>query len=220
MIYLKNQTLFSTSLQSASLGEVFLVSLISIVNSIREFLTTDTSTLYAVFGMIIFSEILIFFGFAWAYFHVRWGNVSIETPHNIIPFLNITGTLNTASSIISFLIQKQTSSENTEFEKALSLSTIVALAFLSYQGDEYSLIQCGVNHNWFVTTFLIITGLHSMHVCVGIVLILLSIYFHDNDGSNRSEDFNIGTYWHFVELVWVFLTFLLFLMWFKNTGTI
>nr|BAI66163.1 cytochrome oxidase subunit III [Babesia bigemina] len=212
MIYLKNQTLFSTSLQSASLGEVFLVSLISLVNSIREFMTTDTSTLYAVFGMIIFSEILIFFGFAWAYFHVRWGNVAMDTPLNLVPFFYITGTLNVASSIISFIIYKNTSGEFSESEKLLSIATLIAVAFLSYQGDEYTFIQCGLNHSWFITTFLIITGLHSMHVCVGVVLILLSIYYHDNDGSNRSEDFNIGTYWHFVELVWVFLTFLLFLM--------
>nr|APD52631.1 cytochrome oxidase subunit III [Babesia sp. Xinjiang]QFS00163.1 cytochrome oxidase subunit III [Babesia sp. Xinjiang]QFS00166.1 cytochrome oxidase subunit III [Babesia sp. Dunhuang] len=212
MIYLKNQTLFSTQLQSASVGEVFLVSLVSIVNSIREFVSTDTSTLYAVYGMVIFSEVLLFFGFIWAYLHARWGNILIDTPLNLVPFLYITSTLNTASSIISYIIYKNTVSEHSDSERLLSLATLIAVMFLSYQGDEYSFLQCGLNHNWFVTYFLIITGLHSMHVCVGIVFILFSIHYHENEGSNKVEDFNIGTYWHFVELIWVALTFLLFLM--------
>ncbi|GIX66474.1 cytochrome b6 (mitochondrion) [Babesia caballi] len=209
---MKNQSLYATSLQSASIGEVFFVSFVSLINSIREFMSTDTSTLYAVFGMIIFSEILLFSGFIWAFLHARWGNILIDTPLNLVPFMYITSTLNAASSIISFIMHKNATSENSDAEKFIGMSALVAIAFLSYQGDEYSLLQTGLNHNWFVTAFLIITGLHSLHVCVGIVLIVLSIYYHENDGSNRAEDTNIGTYWHFVELIWVALTFLLFLM--------
>nr|AGF95351.1 cytochrome c oxidase subunit 3 [Babesia canis canis] len=210
--YVEHNSLYATSLKAASLGEVFMFSLLSSINSIREFITTNASTLFAVYGMIIFSEIMLFFGFIWAFLHMRWGNVSIETPSNIEPFLNITSTLNIGSVIVSFMLHKNISGENSESEKLIGILTLIGIAFISYQGDEYSLLQSCINGNWFTTLFLIITGLHSSHVCVGVVLILTSMFYHENDGSNKVEDMNLGTYWHFVEFIWVFLTLLLFLM--------
>nr|WVH46352.1 cytochrome oxidase subunit III [Babesia gibsoni] len=210
--YIEHNSLYATSLKAASLGEVFMFSFLAVVNSIREFITTNTSTLFAIYGMIIFSEIMLFFGFIWAFLHMRWGNVSIETPSNIEPFLNITSTLNIGSVIVSFMLHKNISGENSETEKLVAVLTFVAVAFISYQGDEYSLLQSAVNHSWFTTLFLIITGLHSSHVCIGAVLVLTSIFYHENRGSNRVEDISLGTYWHFVEFIWVFLTLLLFLM--------
>lgn len=168
--------------------------------------------MFAVFGMIIISESLIFLAFIWAYFHLRWGGEDIGTPLNLVPFVYITSTLNAASTMICSILQKNLSSDYPTAEKLIHITILIAGVFLSYQGDEYNLIQCGVNHEWFFTIFLILTGLHSLHVCFGIVLVILSFYFHDTDGSNKLEDFNVGTYWHFVELIWVILTFLLFLM--------
>lgn len=210
--YLEHNSLYATSLKATSLGEVFLFSLLIIINSIREFVTTNTSALFSIYGMIIFSEILLFFGFIWTFFHMRWGNILLETPSNIEPFLNITSTLNIGSVVVSFMLHKCISGENSETEKLISILTLIGLAFISYQGDEYSLIQSSINHCWFTTIFLIITGLHSSHVCIGVVLIVTSFFYHENDGSNRIEDANLGTYWHFVEFIWVFLTLLLFLM--------
>nr|WVH46364.1 cytochrome oxidase subunit III [Babesia vogeli]WVH46365.1 cytochrome oxidase subunit III [Babesia vogeli]WVH46366.1 cytochrome oxidase subunit III [Babesia vogeli]WVH46367.1 cytochrome oxidase subunit III [Babesia vogeli]WVH46368.1 cytochrome oxidase subunit III [Babesia vogeli] len=210
--YIEHNSLYATSLKATSLGEVFISSLLSTINSIREFITTNSSTLFAVYGMIIFSEAMLFFGFIWSYLHVRLGNVLIETPSNLEPFLNVTSTLNVGSVIVSFLLHKNISGENSESEKLIGILTLVGIAFISYQGDEYYLLQSYINGNWFTTLFLVITGLHSSHVCVGIILIMTSMFYYENEGSNKIEDMSLGTYWHFVEFIWVFLTLLLFIL--------
>ncbi|GFE55972.1 cytochrome c oxidase subunit 3 (mitochondrion) [Babesia ovis] len=161
--------------------------------------------------MLIFSEILLFFGFIWSFLHVRWGDINVELPLNLAPYLNITSSLNVASSVISVLIYNMSVENFSDSERWLTAVFFIGLIFLSYQGDEYTFLQCGMNHDWFSLAFLVITGLHSLHVCVGVLFICSSISYYENDGSNKAEDFNIGIYWHFVELIWVALTLLLFL---------
>jgi cytochrome c oxidase subunit III len=60
--------------------------------------------------------------------------------------------------------------------------------------------------------FFSITGLHLLHVTGG-VLALLAVGIRYNTGRYKADDLEItGLYWHFVDLVWMFVVPLVYLM--------
>lgn len=64
----------------------------------------------------------------------------------------------------------------------------------------------------FSATFFIITGFHGGHVTGGVIYLLIT-YLRWARGSIQPESVEIaGLYWHFVDLVWVFIFTLLYLL--------
>jgi cytochrome c oxidase subunit 3 len=64
--------------------------------------------------------------------------------------------------------------------------------------------------NMWASTYFLLTGFHAIHVLVGlIVFAIVLLYRLDSRRSNMLE--NTGLYWHFVDLVWIFLFPLLYL---------
>jgi cytochrome c oxidase subunit III len=64
--------------------------------------------------------------------------------------------------------------------------------------------------NMWAATYFTLTGFHAVHVLVGLIafgLMLRTRYTADNSGVIE----NVGLYWHFVDLVWIFLFPLLYL---------
>jgi cytochrome c oxidase subunit 3 len=60
------------------------------------------------------------------------------------------------------------------------------------------------------STYFLLTGFHAIHVLVGlIVFALMLVITLDRRRANLVE--NVGLYWHFVDLVWIFLFPLLYL---------
>jgi cytochrome c oxidase subunit III len=60
------------------------------------------------------------------------------------------------------------------------------------------------------STYFLLTGFHAIHVLVGILVFGLLLFVTiDRSRANFVE--NIGLYWHFVDLVWIFLFPLLYL---------
>jgi cytochrome c oxidase subunit 3 len=74
-----------------------------------------------------------------------------------------------------------------------------------------------IGHNpWgsplFGASFFSITGLHLTHV-VGGVVALLAVGLRYRGGRYNSDDIEIlGLYWHFVDLVWMFVVPFVYLM--------
>jgi cytochrome c oxidase subunit 3 len=67
--------------------------------------------------------------------------------------------------------------------------------------------------NVFASTYFLMTGFHAIHVVVGMILFGLVLA----QGSNLNADWmdfieNSGLYWHFVDLVWIFLFPLLYIV--------
>ena len=61
----------------------------------------------------------------------------------------------------------------------------------------------------FADLFFFITGFHGFHVSIGVSLLFLVFYrtatgFYDRRGSYEMVE-KVGLYWHFVDLVWVFV---------------
>jgi cytochrome c oxidase subunit III len=60
------------------------------------------------------------------------------------------------------------------------------------------------------STYFLLTGFHALHVLVGLIVFAL-LMFVTLDRSKAGLVENIGLYWHFVDLVWIFLFPLLYL---------
>lgn len=64
--------------------------------------------------------------------------------------------------------------------------------------------------NMWASTYFLMTGFHAIHVIVGLIFFLIALPKKlDAKMANFIE--NIGLYWHFVDLVWIFLFPLLYL---------
>jgi heme/copper-type cytochrome/quinol oxidase subunit 3 len=79
--------------------------------------------------------------------------------------------------------------------------------------EEYSWLKMPVvipGGNMWASTYFLLTGFHAIHVIVGLIVfaILLTMTFN---AANAGIIENIGLYWHFVDLVWIFLFPLLYL---------
>jgi cytochrome c oxidase subunit 3 len=69
----------------------------------------------------------------------------------------------------------------------------------------------------FGSSFFMITGFHGMHVSAGVIYLLVIANrvrngFYERRGGNYEIVEITGLYWHFVDLVWVFI-FALFYLW-------
>jgi cytochrome c oxidase subunit 3 len=64
--------------------------------------------------------------------------------------------------------------------------------------------------NMWASTYFLLTGFHALHVLVGLIVFALYLFIRlDRERAPHIE--YIGLYWHFVDLVWIFLFPLLYL---------
>ena len=101
--------------------------------------------------------------------------------------------------------------------KYLILTILGGTLFLVCQAYEwYHIIHDGAtltSNPWgvplFSATFFMITGFHGMHVLSGLILLIITALkvkrgFYEKRGSYEGVEI-VGLYWHFVDLVWVFV---------------
>jgi len=67
--------------------------------------------------------------------------------------------------------------------------------------------------NLFASCYFIMTGFHALHVLVGMAMFIILLALGSKLGSQH-EVFveNSGLYWHFVDLVWIFLFPLIYII--------
>jgi heme/copper-type cytochrome/quinol oxidase subunit 3 len=91
----------------------------------------------------------------------------------------------------------------------LAATIVLGGIFIAGQGLEYwHLFRSGVSvsSNLFATTFFTLTGFHGLHVCVGLIalLILLGLALAGDSKTKPWPGLEaVGLYWHFVDVVWV-----------------
>lgn len=100
----------------------------------------------------------------------------------------------------------------------LILTALLGGLFLSGQAFEYSaLLREGISidTNLFGATFFTLTGFHGAHVFVGVIWITMLIIRALRGGVNAQNHLAVelgGLYWHFVDLVWVVLFTIIYLI--------
>ena len=79
--------------------------------------------------------------------------------------------------------------------------------------DEFHFMRLPIHipsGNMWASTYFLLTGFHAIHVVVGLLMFALMLRYK-LDSSNAHLLENGGLYWHFVDLVWIFLFPLLYL---------
>jgi cytochrome c oxidase subunit 3 len=64
--------------------------------------------------------------------------------------------------------------------------------------------------NMWASTYFLLTGFHALHVVIGLIAFVILLTMTLNR-ANAGVIENVGLYWHFVDLVWIFLFPLLYL---------
>lgn len=123
------------------------------------------------------------------------------------------------SSLTMVLALQSIENKNKRRMILLLLATaFFGLVFLSGQVFEYNeLLQHGVSidTNLFGATFYTLTGFHGTHVFVGVIWITALIIRTLRGGINTQNHLAVelgGLYWHFVDLVWVVLFTIIYLI--------
>ncbi len=188
-------------------------------------------------GMWVFlvTEIMFFGGLFMAYLVYRTGQPEAfrEASHH----LNVVyGTINTAVLICSSLTMAlavrsaQTSQPARTQVRWLVLTMLLGAVFLGIKVIEYGEkfrdhIVPGPYFTWegrypagaemFYSLYFAMTGLHALHMVVGIgimTVIAFMAYRRQFDSAYYTPVEVAGLYWHFVDIVWIFLFPLLYLI--------
>ena len=185
----------------------------------------ETGLFNAKLGGWIFlaSEIMLFGGLFSAYVFLRTGAESWPTGADI---LNVPlATLNTLFLITSSvtMVMSWASLKLKEFDKFklyTGLTLLLAASFLVVKYFEYTAkFHHGLfpSTNSFLGIYFTLTGLHVLHIIGGMIVIFFfwmpgaKMWESDPDRfTNRIEI--VGLYWHFVDLVWIFLFPVLYLL--------
>jgi cytochrome c oxidase subunit 3 len=110
-----------------------------------------------------------------------------------------------------------------ELKKAkiyLAITLLCGLGFMVIKTIEYmSKFEHGLGPwtNNFYGTYFVLTGLHGLHVLGGMVVFAYLLMTADKWYAEKRDQFTnrvevTGLYWHFVDLVWIFLFPVLYLL--------
>lgn len=165
---------------------------------------------------VIGSEIVIFGGLLASYimfriFHDYWAHEAAHTN-------TLAGAINTfvllTSSLFIVLAHEAAERKNGALAfRYIWLTILGALTFLVIKGLEWSgEISHGltIKKSLFWAFYYTAAGIHAAHVIIGaIIMAIISMDVKRNKNLQRVE--LIGLYWHFVDIVWIFLFPLLYI---------
>ena len=176
------------------------------------------------YGMTLFiaSEVMFFVGFFWAFFHFAlypehvlgtatpmWPPSGVHTfdPFHT-PFLN-TMILLLSGTTVTWAHHSLLVGDRRGLIWGLGLTVLLGLSFTTFQALEYSDAPFKFDGGGvYPAVFFLATGFHGFHVIVG-TLFLAVCWFRARGGQftpQRHFGFEAAAwYWHFVDVVWLFL---------------
>uniref|UniRef100_UPI00315D97FB cytochrome c oxidase subunit III n=1 Tax=Amblyomma triste TaxID=251400 RepID=UPI00315D97FB len=172
------------------------------------------------FGMMLFilSEIFFFISFFWAFFHSSLSpNIELGSnwpPKNIFPFNPYEIPLLNSTILISSGISVTWAHHaimNGKLKSALlslKMTIFLGILFTFFQMFEYYEAQFSITDSIFGSTFFLTTGFHGIHVIIGTIFLIISFFRIKNCLMSKSHFFGFEAsawYWHFVDVVWLFL---------------
>ncbi|MFM7295666.1 MAG: heme-copper oxidase subunit III [Planctomycetota bacterium] len=171
--------------------------------------------------LFLATEIMFFTGLIGTYIVLRMGAATWPDPAARLA-VDITA-LNTFFLIVSSAtmvkgVERAMLGDNPGLIKWLALTVLIGTIFVSIQAYEYAvLIKDGnlPDVDIFWSTFYAMTGFHGIHVAVGVIwnlCILIAAIFRKIPQEKYMKVELAGLYWHFVDLVWVLLFTIVYLM--------
>ncbi len=172
-------------------------------------------------GMLLFiiSEIMLFGAFFTVYFFVRVVNGAQWPAEGDTLPVAVAG-VNTAillsSSLTVHWALESAKRENRAGLKAGLLTTfLLGLTFLIIQINEYVHLGFSPVDHAQGSIFYGLTGLHGFHVAVGLILLSFATTRAFRGHFSKAEHRGVevpGIYWHFVDVMWVFVYSTLYLL--------
>jgi len=185
------------------------------------------------YGMILFiaSEVMFFVAWFWAYFntalfpdlatdvgrvaftHGVWPPKGIATfdPWHL-PLLN-TLILLTSGTTVTWAHHALLENDRKGLKVGLALTIALGLTFTCVQAFEYAHAAFNYSGNIYGATFFMATGFHGAHVIIGsiflIVCLIRAMKGHFSPTQHLGFEF-AAWYWHFVDVVWLFLFFCIY----------
>ena len=199
-----------------------------VIKEANEGFHTPVVQMHHRYGMMLFiaSEVMVFFGFFWAYFdgffrlddieqYARvaatsgaWPPTGIELfdPFHL-PLFN-TLLLLTSGTTVTWAHHALLEGDRDGLKAGLWLTVLLGAVFTCVQALEYSEAGFSFAGSMYGATFFMATGLHGFHVLIGTIFLavcLIRVYRGDFTPERHLGFEFAAWYWHFVDVVWIFL---------------
>lgn len=177
---------------------------------------------HRIFGLIVFlvAEGMIFLGMFGAYLAFRsvlptWPPAGTPELELVLPGVN-TIILISSSFVIHNADTAIKKNDVLGMQTWLAITAAMGGIFLVGQLYEYSHLEFGLTTNLFASAFYVLTGFHGLHVFIGVTAIV-AVLWRSRISGHYSNEKHFGVeaaeiYWHFVDVVWIILFGLLYLL--------
>jgi len=172
------------------------------------------------YGMILFivSEVMFFVAWFWAYFNASiypteqmggvWPpqGVEIFDPWHL-PFLN-TVILLTSGTTVTWAHHALQHGNRKGLIQGLVCTVILGALFTCVQAYEYAHAPFTFDGGIYSSTFFMATGFHGAHVLIGTIFLIVCLIRAASGHFSSDHHFGFEAaawYWHFVDVVWLFL---------------
>jgi heme/copper-type cytochrome/quinol oxidase subunit 3 len=167
------------------------------------------------------SECLFFGSFIAAYLLYRGRSTTGPYPQDLvdIPFTSVSAFVLLMSSVSMVLALAAIQRGNVRnMQIWLATTAVLGLLFISGQAYEFTEFYhqgLTIHTNLYGTTFFVLTGFHGAHVTVGVLILMSLLIYSFRGGIQQKDSLNIelaGLYWHFVDIVWIVIFTLVYLV--------
>jgi cytochrome c oxidase subunit 3 len=194
-----------------------------------------------VLGMLLFitSEVMFFSGLFAAYFNVRANAIpwppfvpdtdpQVQYHVDMLPLvLPATILLIISSFTCQWGIWAIRRNDHVRFVRAFGVTVVLGAIFLVMQGLDYWMLgheehPVTLSSGTFGTTYFTLTGFHGAHVFGGVVMLSVVLYrgmMGQFSAKHHDAAEAASLYWHFVDVVWILLFSLLYLLPGKTAAT-
>ena len=172
------------------------------------------------YGMLMFiaSEVMFFAAFFWAFFNAAllpteaidftWPPPGVETFEAFdLPFLN-TLVLLLSGCTVTWAHHAILEGDQKNAVRGLALTVLLGIFFTALQAYEYSHAAFGFSDGIYSSTFFMATGFHGFHVIIGTIFLIVCLVRAMRGHFKPDHHFGFEAaawYWHFVDVVWLFL---------------
>jgi heme/copper-type cytochrome/quinol oxidase subunit 3 len=167
------------------------------------------------------SECLLFGGLISTYMLYRGRHTANLGPDQVwdIPFTSVSSFILLMSSLTMVLaVSAARRRDDRNTQVWLCVTALLGSLFVAGQVYEFTMFYrggLGFTTSLFSSSFYTLTGFHGVHVTVGIIMLLsLTGMISRNrvTGDNAEVVELIGLYWHFVDIVWIVIFTLVYLI--------